>query len=227
MCPPRTRCRYAALCARRIILERRVGPFAEKSCPVLAVAKKNSPRLRTVDGACGRKFSATCFRYVIQTYFSNAYALVHSLSHNEGGCHGTNRSGDGASTDPAHQPQATSRRRQAWARLPRGDQAILTGRSSAMAPSPLSRRRRRPPRSAVGAYCRRYICRGYIIRSPECHSVIALVFEVLAQRQHVRVARPTLEASLPVAWILVVHYGFASRARSGLVAKWPACRGQL
>ena len=92
-----------------------------------------------------------------------------------------------------------------WARLPRGDQAILTGRSSAMAPSSLSRRRRRPPRSAVGAYCRRYICRRYITRSPECHSVNALVFEVLAQRQHVRVARPTLEALNQKQSLTAVH----------------------
>jgi hypothetical protein len=81
---------------------------------------------------------------------------------------------------------------------------ILTGRSSAMAPS--SRRRRRPPRSAVGAYCRRYICRRCIIRSPECHSVNALVFEVLAQRQHVRVARPTLEAFNQEQSLAAVHH---------------------
>ena len=62
----------------KLFLERRVGPFAEKSCPVLAVAKKNSPRLRTVDGACGRKSSATWFRYVLQTYFQ---ALTRSYTH--------------------------------------------------------------------------------------------------------------------------------------------------
>ena len=47
--------------------------------------------------------------------------------------------------------------------------------------------------------------RRYIIRSPECHSVNALVFEVLAQRQHVRVVRPTLEAFNQEQSLTAVH----------------------
>jgi hypothetical protein len=75
-----------------------------------------------------------------------------------------------------------------------------------MAPSSLSRRRRRPPRSAVGAYCRRYICRRYIIRAPEWSSVNALAFNVLTQRQHLKVARPALDALGQSQSLTALHY---------------------
>jgi hypothetical protein len=98
------------------------------------------------------------------------------------------------------------------ARLPRGDQMTLTGGSSAMAPSSLSRRRRRPPRCAVGARS---------LNSNRCHvdnrrvrpakwhvygrHVYKLLLEVPAQRQHVRVARSTLKAFNQEQSLTAVH----------------------
>jgi hypothetical protein len=104
-------------------------------------------------------------------------------------------------------PSIPGRSNKPWARARRSQSA--RSRNSIRPPIPrllvrpvgpvaasLSRRRRRPPRSAVGAYCRRYICRRYIIRSPECHSVNVLVFEV----------RPTLEAFNQEQSLAAVHH---------------------
>jgi hypothetical protein len=81
-----------------------------------------------------------------------------------------------------------------------------------MAPSSLSRRRRRPPRCAVGARS---------LNSNRCHvdnrrvrpakwyvygrHVYKLLLEVPAQRQHVRVARPTLKAFNQEQGLTAVH----------------------